>query len=581
LATLDGPNTDLEDDAQVVVNCELQPLEPSKSAAGTWLRDVEWTLVKSVDPASHSGYAADSFVSTWTVVATKIDSGRYGFLVDGTIAIHNPAAIAQVFTISDVLSDDTVAAVSCPTYTVPAGGTVDCTFTASPIDDSATLNTVTVTAVGNPAQQASDPIEWTEILTGDDTVTVDDDRNPSGFPTSISGSTTFTYDETFVCSSDQADYTDGFDSDTYPNLATLDGPNTDLEDDAQVVVNCELQPLEPSKSAAGTWQRDVEWTLEKSVSPASHSGYAGESFVSTWTVVATKIDSGRYGFLVEGTVAIYNPAAIAQAFTISDVLNNGTIVAVSCPTNTVPAGGTVNCMFTASQSDDSATLNTVTVSAVGNPAQKASDPIEWTEMLTGQDEGTLSDPRFGTVDLIGDSTTLTFEETFTCSVNIEDYINGFYSFTEVNWGYLNGSINLSASASVTVDCTLVIEYETAYAFGENAVCFIDLGESRWGWVNGPLLPGEYTWPVYAGAGGCDPTAGTYVGDVTVTYDGENVFVEWALFVPNILDSEHIYAGTSQIPPEGFAPGQLEIYSPFDGSPIYIIVHGVVGIPQLP
>ncbi|UCD98812.1 MAG: hypothetical protein JSV42_18015, partial [Chloroflexota bacterium] len=260
---------------------------------------------------------------------------------------------------------------------------------------------------------------------------------------------------------------------------------------------------------------------------------------------------------------------------------------VSCPTNTVPAGGTVGCTFTASPEDDSATLNTVTVTAVGNPAQQASDPIEWTEILNGYDEGTLSDPRFGYSELIGDSTTKTFEETFTCSTDINDYTNGFYSFTEENIAYLNGNLNLSASATVTVDCTLVIEYETAYAYGDGATCFRDLGDSRWGWVNGPIEPGEYTWPVYAGAGGCDPSAGTYVGDVTVFYyeDVEpgvfDISVTWDLFYPNVLDAEHIYAGYDQIPPNGFAPGQLEIYSPFDGSPIYVIVHGVVGIPQIP
>jgi hypothetical protein len=194
----------------------------------------------------------------------------------------------------------------------------------------------------------------------------------------------------------------------------------------------------------------------------------------------------------------------------------------------------------------------------------------------------LTDNRFPTfLQTVTGDVNFTLSETFECSTNIEDYTNGSYSFTVVNWAYLNGTINLSDSASVTVDCTLQVEYETAYAFGENdnATCFSEYGENRWGWVMGPIEPGEYTWPVYAGAGGCDPNDGTYVGDVTVIYDGTDVFVEWDLVSPNVLDAEHIYAGIN--PPDNFAPGQLEIYGPFAGQPIYVIVHGVVGIPQMP
>jgi hypothetical protein len=125
-------------------------------------------------------------------------------------------------------------------------------------------------------------------------------------------------------------------------------------------------------------------------------------------------------------------------------------------------------------------------------------------------------------------------------------------------------------------------YETAYAMGDNAVCFTELGAGNWGWVNGDgtasILPETYEWPVYAGAAQCDTSKGTLVGMVTVDYDGTNVDVTWNIDSPYILGDTHVYAGLTQVPPGGFSPGQYQIYGPFNNDAIYIILHAIVGIP---
>jgi hypothetical protein len=127
------------------------------------------------------------------------------------------------------------------------------------------------------------------------------------------------------------------------------------------------------------------------------------------------------------------------------------------------------------------------------------------------------------------------------------------------------------------------EFETAFALGVDATCFTDLGAGNWGWVNGngttSIVPGTYVWPVYAGAGQCDITGLDPVGTVEVTYDGEDVSVEFNLYPPNILGDTHVYAGLTQVPSGGFSPGQWTIEGPFEGEEIFIIVHAVVGIPQ--
>lgn len=149
-----------------------------------------------------------------------------------------------------------------------------------------------------------------------------------------------------------------------------------------------------------------------------------------------------------------------------------------------------------------------------------------------------------------------------------------------------GSWAMYSEFTLTCDCPPPgsgdYDYETAFAYGgDGATCFLDLGFSRWGWTNGPLSPGEYTWPLMAGAGQC--RGGTVVGSVTVVYDGDTATVTYNVSAPNVLTEVHVYVGTDILPTDNgadtVAPGQYTIATGLDGAPIYVIAHAVVGIPQ--
>jgi len=133
--------------------------------------------------------------------------------------------------------------------------------------------------------------------------------------------------------------------------------------------------------------------------------------------------------------------------------------------------------------------------------------------------------------------------------------------------------------------------ETAFAYGGTyATCFLDINLSgfkpdRWGWTNGPLGAGNYTFDIYAGAGQCDLTKGTKVGTLTVNYDGSSsVYIKYYMFPGYSLNETHVYVGSDILPKDKkgkwtVAPGQY----PYSGSevtvnisgPIYIIAHAVV------
>ncbi|HMC00387.1 MAG TPA: hypothetical protein VKN14_05030 [Flavobacteriaceae bacterium] len=140
--------------------------------------------------------------------------------------------------------------------------------------------------------------------------------------------------------------------------------------------------------------------------------------------------------------------------------------------------------------------------------------------------------------------------------------------------------------------------ETMFAKGGDdvATCFIEDDFSRWGWTNGPLSSGEYSFDIYAGAGQCDTEKGTLVGSLTVNYDdvsGE-AEVTYSMNDDFVIKETHLYIGNDPYPTKKqgdaptVAPGQFpyqhgdldneneDTYniSGLSGD-IYIIAHGVV------
>lgn len=224
-----------------------------------------------------------------------------------------------------------------------------------------------------------------------------------------------------------------------------------------VIGEAEL-PLEIAKTAMASYDREHSWELTKTVEPSSHSGGPGESFSSDWTVTATKT-TVEDDFQVVGVISVTNPNGFDVAFSLADLLDDGTVATITCPvsgdnTGTAPANGSVDCAYTASPSDASATENTATVTSdVGGDS--TTEGFTWSVNVIGDDEVTLSDPRVDYSELISGTTVEIFPEIFECPTDVTLYVDGVYEYTEVNTAYLDGaSTDLEASAEVTVRCEI-------------------------------------------------------------------------------------------------------------------------------
>ncbi|MEJ2051097.1 MAG: DNRLRE domain-containing protein [Calditrichota bacterium] len=190
----------------------------------------------------------------------------------------------------------------------------------------------------------------------------------------------------------------------------------------------------------------------------------------------------------------------------------------------------------------------------------------------------------------------------TLADSADSYIFERSGYTDMNYGseevlytrYYIASIRDKQSLLKFEELHVMEGCETAYAYeDEYAHCFSEYDFNNWGWTNGPLGTGTYTFDIYAGAGQCDLSKGTQVGVLTVEYDGSTVTATYDLNSGNVLNEVHLYIGSDPIPTskqgkETVAPGQYP-YSDSDlngassytftedgfSGPIYIIAHAVV------
>ena len=110
--------------------------------------------------------------------------------------------------------------------------------------------------------------------------------------------------------------------------------------------------------------------------------------------------------------------------------------------------------------------------------------------------------------------------------------------------------------------------ETAFAYGGNydasysrvtgfpwgsdgyANCFPESpfrAPFRWGWTNGKLGEGDYTFPLYAGAGLCKLSRGQYAGDVEIEYDDGKATVTFTASDGASFLETHLHVSNHALP----------------------------------
>ena len=131
------------DDAIVAVQC--YDLEVEKDASAAFNQTWDWTIEKSAYPEQVTLSPGQTFVAEYQVIVDATSTAA-ALQASGSIVItnNNPARDAILAGVVDILSPDIAATVSCPAFSVPAGGQVTCTYSADLPDETARTNTATV-----------------------------------------------------------------------------------------------------------------------------------------------------------------------------------------------------------------------------------------------------------------------------------------------------------------------------------------------------------------------------------------------------------------------------------------------------
>lgn len=145
--------TNQSDSAFVTVNCYA--LSVSKTAATHLTRTTGWAVGKTADQSNLTLATGESFPVNYTVTINTTGTTDSDWEVSGTIAVENPAPMAATINgVSDIVTGSVTPSVSCGVnfpYSLPAGETLNCTYSGSLPDGAARTNTATVTLANSPS----------------------------------------------------------------------------------------------------------------------------------------------------------------------------------------------------------------------------------------------------------------------------------------------------------------------------------------------------------------------------------------------------------------------------------------------
>jgi hypothetical protein len=171
------------DAIDTIAICIVSPLVITKTADTTFIRAWTWGIDKSADQTALTLSDGQLFSVNYSVTtsAVSLDSA---WAVGGNISITNPIGnpTLTVNSVTDILSDATVAVVNCPSTTIASGATLVCTYSAALSDASSRTNTASVDTDIDvlDASSAAVPVTFGSPTTENDECVTVDDTNEAG-----------------------------------------------------------------------------------------------------------------------------------------------------------------------------------------------------------------------------------------------------------------------------------------------------------------------------------------------------------------------------------------------------------------
>jgi hypothetical protein len=381
-------------------------LTVSKDAQTSYTRHYDWSIRKWALPDQWALTSGESGTSTYTIDVTRTPSYDSDWAVSGSIWITNPSPTDVTLTgvVDDV--EGVPAAVNCPSLTVPAGGTLICTYYAALPDGTNRTNTVTVTTDGSVTGGSA----TASVIFGDPTSVINgsiDVQDSNGGAWSFDDSGSVSYDRTFTCPADQG---------TQENVATI--VQTGQVAEAGVNVQCTAPVIR--KDAVTAFTRAYQWDILKTVAPGTLNLFRGDSGTATYTVSLTRSAAFDSDWAVSGNIWVTNPGSgTAELSSVIDVISPDIAAEVNCGVSfpyLMAPGEMLTCTYTALLPDGANRTNTATATLDGSEYSVTVDVLFGapTTEMNGMVDVTDSN---GMAWTFGDSGSVSYDRTFTCDAD--------------------------------------------------------------------------------------------------------------------------------------------------------------------
>jgi Fe-S cluster assembly iron-binding protein IscA len=393
-------------DSQKVTVCVGKDLTVSKTAESSFTRTYKWSIEKSVDDTQINIADGDTATFNYTVKVSHDAGTDSALTVVGKITVTNPNDWENIVVdVTDALDTGACSVTGGTGVTIPAGKSVVLDYTCASADPAATKNTATATwnkatySTPNGTASGSANVAFatpSTIVDGSVTV-VDDKTNPSS-PVAL-GTLSYTDPSpklfTYSVSKNGVAGT----CTDYTNTATFTTNTTGTEgSDSQTVTVCVGADLTVSKTAAGTFNREYLWSIEKSADKTEVKIADGSSYTFHYTVDVAQTGVTDSGWTLSGKITVTNPNDW-QAITLTgltDVIDNGGTCTVAAGPYIVPKSGSIDvnytCSYGSAPSSYSGT-NTATASwdkaAAFTPSGTASGSADFTLTQLGSINKTI------------------------------------------------------------------------------------------------------------------------------------------------------------------------------------------------
>ena len=471
-------------------NYQVDPafsLQVTKTAATSYTRTYLWTIDKSVSLDYFDLQVGDPGVTS--NYAITVDQSGYSdsdFTVSGAIEITNPAGVpAQIEAVTDLISGGYSADVDCAVsfpYTLPAGGTLTCTYTANLPDASNRTNTASV-AVSDQSfvlgGSGTAPVDFSgAVVSEEDAVIhvtdVSAEFGDQFFTFSGDGSQTYTRD--FSCDVNSIGRT------IYENTATID--ETGGFDTASVTVDCgEVLDLLVSKTAETSFTRTYRWQIEKTANPSILSMLPDDPPESV--VYLVSVDQQGHtdsDWEVSGDITIQNPAEYSAVISqVVDIISYETGPAIPAPVDcgqnfpiSLAPGGSLTCTYNAGLPNGTTRTNTALVSAetrgVDTSASATAEVIFSEPSIKINDTVHVSDTYYDTVAQPGDpypweftgSSTVAYTRAFACPADAGTHPNTAAIMETHQSDTASVEVNCEGLWALTIEKTAFTDWTRTY-----------------------------------------------------------------------------------------------------------------------